>query len=269
MVGPKGTLATGEVWHHVHWTRLLFLHLNFCYADMTNDFQGGGMQSSPGSLITRLSWAAWGVCLAHGIAAAQAVTSEPTAIVEDVSASHGDVQDLDYLEAGRTLRLSADETIVLGYLASCVRETIQGGKVTIGARQSTVAGGSVMREKVECDGGYTELSSAEASQSGVITFRQGPTGGHGSRSNPVRVYSVAPIFHVSDQASELLIRRLDQWEQDRRLAVAEGWLDLYETTERLAPGGLYSAQAGTQTVVFKVAREAAADGPVVGRLVRF
>ena len=47
------------------------------------------------------------------------------------------------------------------------------------------------------------------------------------------------------------------------------WLDLHETVERLAAGGLYEVQAGSQTVVFKVVLHAAVDGPLVGRLVRF
>ena len=216
-----------------------------------------------------LCWATWGLCLAPGTASAQAGTSEPAAIVEDVSPTQTDVQVFDYLEVGDTVHLSADETLILGYLASCLRETIQGGNVTIGALQSTVAGGLVIREQVECDGGYTDLSSAEASQSGVITFRQGPESGHGSRSNPILVFSLAPAFHVPDRVSEIVIRRLDRWEQERRFMVGGRWLDLHETVERLAAGGLYEVQAGSQTVVFKVVPHAAVDGPLVGRLVRF
>lgn len=216
-----------------------------------------------------LCWATWGLCLAPSTASAQAGTSEPAAIVEDVSPTQTDVQVFDYLEVGNTVHLSADETLILGYLASCLRETIQGGNVTIGALQSTVAGGLVIREQVECDGGYTDLSSAEASQSGVITFRQGPESGHGSRSNPILVFSLAPAFHVPDRVSEIVIRRLDRWEQERRFMVGGRWLDLHETVERLAAGGLYEVQAGSQTVVFKVVPHAAADGPLVGRLVRF
>ncbi len=216
-----------------------------------------------------LCWATWGLCLAPSTASAQAGTSEPAAIVEDVSPTQSDIEVFDYLEVGNTVRLSADETLILGYLASCLRETIQGGNVTIGALQSTVAGGLVIREQVECDGGYTDLSSAEASQSGVITFRQGPESGHGSRSNPILVFSLAPAFHVPDRVSEIVIRRLDRWEQERRFMVGGRWLDLHETVERLAAGGLYEVQAGSQTVVFKVVPHAAVDGPLVGRLVRF
>ena len=110
--------------------------------------------------MTGVCWATWGLCLAPIIASAQTVTSEPATIVEDVSPTRTDVQVFDHLEAGHTVRLLADEKLILGYLASCVRETIQGGNVTIGTLQSTVTSDLVTREEVECDGGYTNLSSA-------------------------------------------------------------------------------------------------------------
>ena len=219
--------------------------------------------------MTCIRWATLGLCLAPSIASAQIVTSEPAAIVEDVSPAQSDIEVFDYLEAGHTVRLSANEKLILGYLASCIRETIQGGNVTIGALQSTVTGGLVTREEVECDGGYTNLSSAEASQSGAITFREGPESGHGSRSNPIRVFSLAPAFHVPAGVSQVVLRRLDSWEQERRVAVGGRWLDFDQTGERLAAGGLYEAQAGSQTVVFKIASHAAVGRPLVGRLVRF
>ena len=99
--------------------------------------------------------------------------------------------------------------MILGYLSSCIRETIDGGVITIGARQSTVEGGLVVREIVECDGGQTDLSVAEASQSGVITFRAGEGSSRGTRDNPIRVFSLSPAFLFPDPVELLSIERLD------------------------------------------------------------
>ena len=236
---------------------------------ITKEVWVGEMNSWPRLLMTCIGWASLALYLAPSITSAQTVTSEPAAIVEDISPTQSDVEAFDYLEAGHTVHLMADETLILGYLASCLRETIRGGVVTIGVRQSTVEGGSVIREEVECDGGFTDLSKDEAGQSGVVAFRQGPRSGRGSRSNPIRVFSLSPAFDLPDRVFELVVRRLDQWERERRLMVRGRWLDLHETVERFAAGGLYEAQAGSKTVVFKIVPHATGDGPVVGRLVRF
>jgi len=83
--------------------------------------------------------------------ATAAYAAEPAAVVEGVSAARTDIQELDFLEAGRTFELAADEVMTLVYLTSCLQETITGGVVTIGLEQSSVAGGVVKRKNVNCD----------------------------------------------------------------------------------------------------------------------
>jgi hypothetical protein len=208
--------------------------------------------------------------MSHLPAEAQSQPSQPVAIVEDINGSGAGVGVFEYLEAGRLIRLSADEVLVLGYLRSCIRETIHGGEVTVGAKQSSVTGGLVIREEVECDGGSTELSVAEASQSGVITFRKaaGPDA-HGTRSDPIKIFSADPVFMFSGQASELILQRLDQAEAEVRLPVRKSTLNLADHNLSLASGGLYEARAGADTLVFEIASHAGTGGPLVGRVIRF
>ena len=202
-------------------------------------------------------------------ALAQSAEAQPVAIVEDVTSEMPGVRAFDYLAKGRLISLSVGETLILGYLRSCVRETIQGGEVSIGARESVVVGGLVIREIVECDGGRTELSAAEAAQSGVITFRAGAQDRRGTASNPIRVFSSSPAFTFPRSVSAISIRRLDGSEPALTLPVAGRTLDLRATGEVLTPGVVYEARAGGAVRVFEIAASARPAAPLTSRLVRF
>ena len=60
---------------------------------------------------------------------------------------------VDYVEAGKIIPLNAQDSIVLSYLYSCVRETISGGVITVGKEQSEVRSGKVVRALTPCDAG--------------------------------------------------------------------------------------------------------------------
>jgi hypothetical protein len=95
------------------------------------------------------------------IAAPVAFASEeelPAAIVEEAHESRTDIQTMDFLVAGQKLVLKDGEVLTLVYLASCLQETITGGTVTIGARQSRIANGHVNRIGVVCEDADMELS---------------------------------------------------------------------------------------------------------------
>lgn len=85
----------------------------------------------------------------------------PVAIVEDVEGQVAGLEMMDYLVAGRIFRLRPDETIVIDYLNSCVRERIQGGTVKIGMKQSEVESGAIERETVDCDAGKMMTTSGQ------------------------------------------------------------------------------------------------------------
>jgi hypothetical protein len=211
-----------------------------------------------------------------------ALAAEPTAIVEDVQGAVKDVQVFDYLSAGTEIQLPARGILVLGYLKSCARETITGGKVRVGTESSAVEGGQVKSERVECDGGRMKLSDQQAARSGVMTFRSAPKpnaapapAASAAPAPQVVVYGVSPIFTL-ERAERLEIKRLDAAGQaplDLPLAKPKPGravvVDLAKQNIVLAAGGVYQASGDGRSVVFKVdpgAKPGAA--PAVGRLVR-
>jgi len=200
----------------------------------------------------------------------------PTAVVEDVSGKVAGVEFMDYVSAGRVIRLGTQDTIVLGYLQSCWREKITGGMVTVGTERSEVQGGKVERTQVKCGGGQIQLSAAQAVQSaGVISRSLSTPRREDTAVQPqVTLYSRVPMIEVGS-AGTLLIERIDepderfQIEISSRELVRKSFFDFARARRVLAAGGLYRARMGSKQVVFKVDDAAPAAAPVVARLLRF
>ena len=103
------------------------------------------------------------LAVASVIAAVSVATAaEPSeaALVESVSGKSLDVQPMDYVRVGQTIRLGPYGTIVLSYKASCVREMITGGIVTIGTERSYVRSGEIRTLGSPC-GGRVVLTDAD------------------------------------------------------------------------------------------------------------
>lgn len=204
-------------------------------------------------------------CLVISAAAA----AEPSALVEDISSDRTDVQLMDYLEPGQVIELGTDETLVLGYLFSCIQETITGGQVTIGEDRSAVQGGSVESMEVDCDGGPVVGSVGGAEEeAGAATFR---VAGGSELPTPDRlIFGLSPIVKLSKQASTLVIRRLDKEEPVRNVAAAGAVVDLFKEGISLDAGGTYTVEADDRTIVFRVSSFAEpGEVAAVGRLLPF
>jgi hypothetical protein len=201
-------------------------------------------------------------------AAGAAPAGQPSAIVEDVAAPSLTLQPMDYVAAGQVIALKADEAITLDYLASCAQERIRGGTVTVGTDQSTVAGGTVARDRVACDGGALQLSADQAAKSGVVVFRKKP-GKHDALPAPaLTVHSLGPVIDLG-APGRLTIERLDMAQPPLALSATRRWIDLGAQHHPLVAGGLYRCTAGGHSLVFRVDPAAAQPGgPLVGRLVR-
>ena len=97
---------------------------------------------------------------ALALALAPAVAAQGlSAIVESVSPAREDVRAFDILAEGTVIELKPGGKLVLGYMESCAHEEITGGKVTIGAAESKVEGGTVEHQPAEirCVFGRTVL----------------------------------------------------------------------------------------------------------------
>src|SRR3984893_18698754 len=115
------------------------------------------------------------LALAGAVAVASPAAADPTVIrvVESLTGNPSGVEFMDYVRAGQVIRLGPHQTIVLSYMASCVRETITGGTVTVGAERSEVQSGSVPRNEGHCYSGRMEPTGEEGHVGGRV-FR-GPS----------------------------------------------------------------------------------------------
>jgi hypothetical protein len=192
-----------------------------------------------------------------------ALAESLSAIVESIEPARGDIRALDLLAAGTVIELQAGDKLVLGYLLSCTREVITGGKVTIGSGDSKIEGGQVERSKVSCDGTVDADSAAGSNEAAVVAIRSlGSEAADGLRVVP----SLQPVFLLAEGEMpadpSLTIQRLDRDESPIRVSLFGRALDLKVTGMKLTPGGIYSAACGDRKIAFRVA-ENAGVAPVV------
>lgn len=206
-------------------------------------------------------------CLAQG----------PVAIVEDVKGSPPGIAPMDYVTAGKIIKLGGGDTIVLGYLKSCRRETITGATVTVGNEQSNVQGGAVQRETTYCDGGKIELTVELSGKTSGMVMRDAPKQGQQAPLLSLRpqfmLYGLSPVVELKTGAA-VLIERVDR-PGERHEVTADGrklrgsFYDFADDDKALVRGGVYRATAGAVQVLFQVALDAQPGrSPLAGRLLR-
>ena len=201
--------------------------------------------------------------------------AQPVAIVEDIDAPNAGVQFFDYMDAGKVIELGKNGMMVLGYFASCQRETITGGTVRIGDDASEIENGRIERERVECDGGGVQLSAAQTGKSGVLVFRVPGKTGTASQPEPTAtVYATAPLIDIgskgADGAGTVVLERVDRPSESHTVNITGRIADLAKAGVSLHPGGVYRVWLGDRSTTFKVDDYAApGGGPIISRLVRF
>ena len=206
-----------------------------------------------------------------GDASAQSAT--PAALVEDVSAGVAGVEAFDYVAAGKQIKLGGTGRLVLGYLDSCVEETIVGGTVTVGADQSTVAGGSVDRKTVACAGKPMQLSAEQSGTSGGLVFRKPPSRNAAPVPTPTPdrprvIPSAGPVISVP-KPGRVTIARVDGKAAPVTLDLSVKPVDLAKRGVHLTPGGIYRASYGSSAVVFEIDAQSTGDASPLARLIRF
>ncbi|MBF0178751.1 MAG: hypothetical protein HQM03_01860 [Magnetococcales bacterium] len=194
----------------------------------------------------------------------------PVALVEEITAQAGKVSALDYLASGEIVELGRDGKLTLDYLASCVRERISGGKVTVGTTQSQVENGQVERTTTQCNGGQLSLTALQAAQSGATAIRDvKPVAGQ-----ELQVNHVSPFITLKNKGN-LVIKRIDQPGERYRIDNAgteSPGADLAAKGIVLTPGASYalSMSGAGRVVTFKVASNADnGAAPLLTRLIPF
>ena len=208
-------------------------------------------------------------------AATTAMAQTPVAVVEEVKGKPDGIEFMDYVTVGQIIKLGPTDTIVLGYMTSCWRETITGGTVVVGAEQSSTHLSKLDRVKVDCGGGQAAVSEAEARASAVTVFRSVRPTHPTEESAKVIVHGLSPTLEVG-RSGRLVLERLDKPGESFTANVKQSELirgrfyDLAKINKELVPGGTYAAKFGDRRVVFAVDPDAKPGStPVIGRLVRF
>jgi hypothetical protein len=199
------------------------------------------------------------------------------AIVEEVKGNVPGVAFMDYVSVGKVIKLGAKDSIVLGYMTSCWRESIAGsGIVVVGEEQSMVHLAKVERSKIQCDAGPLRLGGREANQSAATVLRSmGPEQQKsGEPRAPNVVYGVSPVVEVGGPGT-LVVQRVDQpgdrlvMKLEAKTLVRGKFFDFARAGRKLVPGGVYDASFGSAKTTFQVAPQAQAGStPLIGRLVR-
>jgi hypothetical protein len=105
------------------------------------------------------------------LAVVPAAAQDPVALIETLTSPTQRVEMMSYARRGEIIRLGPDQTLVLSYGDSCVREIITGGTVMIGREQSEVRFGEVKRTKGQCATGKFDLTGIENVAGGSRAFR--------------------------------------------------------------------------------------------------
>ena len=191
-------------------------------------------------------------------------SGQAVAIVEEVSGVAVGIKRLDLLRESEIIDLGEDGQIVLGFLQSCWQDSVWRGQVTVGAQQSRVDGGTLIRRRVECDPtGNLEMVTGRASGR-----RKSAESGASSSSEPdIVLFGRSPIVLFPGPGQTLVIERLDSTATPVRNEATEDRLDLADHGVVLATNGLYRAAAGGAVVVFRIDRLAESGRtPAAGRL---
>jgi hypothetical protein len=203
---------------------------------------------------------------AHGAGAQPAA---PAALVEDVSPGVTGLEAFDYVPAGKQIQLGSAGKLVLGYLASCVEETILGGAVTVGAEQSTVAGGAVQRKTIACAGQPMQLTAEQSGKSGGLVFRRPPsTSPAPAADRPRLIPGTGPVISLP-KPGRVTISRVDAKAPPVTLDLPAKPVDLGKRGVQLAPGGTYRASYGASAVLFEVDARSTGESSPLARLIRF
>ncbi len=188
------------------------------------------------------------------------------ALVEEVSDPTSELAPMDVLETGRVVKLAAGAKLVLGYLKSCVRETITGGTLTIGDLKSTVVGGKRVEDEVDCDGGRIVQTSGNSSDVAGAVFRKGKKDGKPLPKPGWTLFGISPLVKLTEPTKRLRIERLDGLEAGPiDISVVGKLVDLASKNVRLEAGGLYLFSNDRASYVVKISPLAESDAPVLSR----
>ena len=198
----------------------------------------------------------------------------PRAIVEEIAAPGVNLEFMDYVHEGQVINLKLKKSISLSYLSSCTQETIVGGRVVIGLRQSVVMGGSLDRRNTKCPNSKLSVTKSQGKASGVIAFRAPPRSKAPAKNRKILLRHVSPIIEVG-KAEQFRLDRLESFRPEFELRLSRKnllrgrFVDFRKLGITLTPGSAYRATFGKWSVEFAIDSLAVAGSvPLIERLIR-
>ena len=174
---------------------------------------------------------------------------------------------MDFLDAGTIFEFRPSESIVIGYLSSCVLESITGGKVTIGQHQSIVIGGEVNRRTLECVSGDKIGGSVKNQTAAAVVFR-GMKNKNAATIDKT-IYSLFPIVRLGSDDGQLMVTRADGKGDPQNVAIEKGIADFGNSRFQLKRNKVYILSSGGRTKTVKVPPRAKRDVPLLSRVMLF
>jgi hypothetical protein len=213
---------------------------------------------------------ALGVMAFAGSAAAQS----PVAVVEEVQGNVTGAEFMDYVVPGKVIKLGQGASIVVGYMKSCRRETINGtGTVIVGEDESKVHLAEVEAARTNCDPAQAHATTRATSDVAASVVRSLEKKGASPAGPQLTLYGTSPLVEAKGRGT-LVFERLDQKGERQQFDLTGNQLkgrfyDLAGTSKSLTPGATYAATFASRRIVFRVDPQAKA-GPtaIVGRLLR-
>jgi len=163
----------------------------------------------------------------------------PAAIVERITGAVDGLKRYQILWTEEAFDLKDGQEVVLSYFTSCLTETITGGQFEVGPEESSVSGGKVSSEYVDCDGGPPNWMACAYEQ--------------GRLMEPfIMMFSTYPLLLFYGQEEGVVaVDRIDSDQPARRLVFAGGVLDFAEIGVALDKGADYRFYLEGQTLISK------------------
>jgi hypothetical protein len=99
---------------------------------------------------------------AGALAVSPVFAGDGVALIERLTGASQRVELMTYAHVGQIIHLGADQTMVLSYRDTCIRETITGGTITIGTEQSEVRSATRLeRHQNNCNLGKVDFNQTE------------------------------------------------------------------------------------------------------------
>ena len=148
------------------------------------------------------------LCLGLLALASPAAADSPVAVVEDVKGKVTGAEFMDYVTPKAVIKIGDGGSVILSYLKSCRRETINGaGTVIVGTEESAVHLAEVKAEKTNCDPNQANATTRETSGVAATVLRS--VDNTASLPQPqLTLYGASPLVEAKGRG-KLIIRRLD------------------------------------------------------------